>query len=305
MRHAGLGGRRQEGDDYRSDRHHAGRQTRAGRVARGRRPAVRLLPVGPDHERHCAAHVHAQSDRCADRCRDGRQHLPLRYLSPHSRGDSQSRERSLTMGAIKNVSRRRFMQASGGLVIGFSLPLKGAFAATEPSAINAWVRVAPNNEVTILCARSEMGQGVVMAMPTLVAEELEVDIYKVKVDFAPPGEAYINGMLGGQITGGSTSVRDGYDRLRVAGAQARTMLVQAAADKWKVDPAECHAKNGFVFYKDKKASYGSLAAAAAQLTPPKDVKLKDPKDFRYVGKPMHRLDTASKVNGSVKFGIDT
>lgn len=209
------------------------------------------------------------------------------------------------MSAIKNVSRRRFMQAGGGLVIGLSLPLKGAFAAAKEEALNAWIRVAPNNQVTILCARSEMGQGVVMSMPTLVAEELEVDLYKVKVDFAPPGEAYMNAMLGGQITGGSTSVRDGYDKLRIAGAQARTMLVQAAADKWKVDPAQCHARNGFVFYKDKKASYGSLANAAAKLTPPKEVKLKDGKALRYVGKPMHRLDTASKVNGSVKFGIDT
>ncbi len=210
------------------------------------------------------------------------------------------------MSAIKNVSRRRFMQAGGGLVIGLSLPLKGAFAAAKAEPLNAWIRIAPNNQVTILCARSEMGQGVVMSMPTLVAEELEVDLYKVKVQFAPPGEAYMNAMLGGQITGGSTSVRDGYDKLRIAGAQARTMLVQAAADKWKVDPAECHAKNGVVYGPgNKKASYGSLANAAAKLTPPKEVKLKDAKDFRYVGKPMHRLDTASKVNGSVKFGIDT
>ncbi|HYX62665.1 MAG TPA: xanthine dehydrogenase family protein molybdopterin-binding subunit [Burkholderiales bacterium] len=209
------------------------------------------------------------------------------------------------MSAIKNVSRRRFMQAGGGLVLGLSLPLKGAFAAAKEEALNAWIRVAPNNQVTILCARSEMGQGVVMSMPTLVAEELEVDLYKVKVEFAPPGEAYMNAMLGGQITGGSTSVRDGFDKLRIAGAQARTMLVQAAADKWKVDPAQCHAKNGFVYYKDKKASYGSVANAAAKLTPPKEVKLKDGKDLRYVGKPMHRLDTAAKVNGSAKYGIDT
>ena len=127
------------------------------------------------------------------------------------------------MSQLKNPSRRKFLQAGaatgGALVIGVSLPTKELFAATgKAEPINAWVRVAPNNEVSILCARSEMGQGVVMAMPTLVAEELEVDLYKVKVVFAPPGEAYINGMLGGQITGGSTSVRDGYDKLRQAGA---------------------------------------------------------------------------------------
>jgi isoquinoline 1-oxidoreductase subunit beta len=209
------------------------------------------------------------------------------------------------MSAIKNVSRRRFMQAGGSLVIGVSLPFKNAFAAAKEEAINAWVRIAADNTVTILCARSEMGQGVVMSMPTLVAEELEVDLYKVKVEFAPPGEAYMNAMLGGQITGGSTSVRDGYDKLRIAGAQARSMLVQAAADKWKVDAGECQAKNGFVICKDKKASYGSLASAAAKLTPPKDVKLKDPSEFRYIGKSLKRLDTASKVNGTAKYGIDT
>ena len=215
------------------------------------------------------------------------------------------------MSQLKNPSRRKFLQAGaatgGALVIGVSLPTKELFAATgKAEPINAWVRVAPNNEVSILCARSEMGQGVVMAMPTLVAEELEVDLYKVKVVFAPPGEAYINGMLGGQITGGSTSVRDGYDKLRQAGAQARVMLVQAAADKWKVDASKCHARNGMVYGPNgKKTSYGSVAAAASKLTPPKEVALKDPSKFKYVGKPLHRLDTPGKVNGTTKYGIDT
>src|SRR4051812_47999812 len=150
------------------------------------------------------------------------------------------------------TTRREFLKSStavgGGLVIGISIPgsFKNAFAATDPAALNAWVKVAPDNTVTILVARSEMGQGVVMALPTLVAEELDIDIYKVKVDFAPPGEVYINGMLGGQITGGSTSVRDGYDKLRQAGAQARVLLVQAAADQWKVDAAQCKASNGMI-----------------------------------------------------------
>ncbi len=207
------------------------------------------------------------------------------------------------------TTRREFLKSSavisGGLVIGVSLPVRQlAYAAGEPSAINAWVRIAPDNTVTILCARSEMGQGVVMALPTLVAEELEVDLNKIKVDFAPPGEVYINGMLGGQITGGSTSVRDGWEKLRIAGAQARTMLVQAAADKWKVDASKCRAKDGWVTYKDKKTSYGSVANAASKLTPPKEVKLKDPKQFKYVGKPLKRLDTADKVSGKTVFGID-
>ena len=209
------------------------------------------------------------------------------------------------------ADRRKFLKSSavvgGGLMIGFSIPNKfnAAYAAGEPAAINAWVRIAPDNTVTILCARSEMGQGVVMAMPTLVAEELEVDLNKVKVEFAPPGEVYINGMLGGQITGGSTSVRDGWEKLRVAGAQARMMLVQAAAQKWGADASACKASNGSISGPGgKKVTYGQVAADAAQLTPPKEVKLKDPKQFKYVGKPLKRLDTAGKTDGSTVFGID-
>lgn len=208
------------------------------------------------------------------------------------------------------VTRREFLKsgaaATGGLVIGFAIPVKDVFASSKDEAVNAWVRIAPNNQVTILCARSEMGQGVVMAMPTLVAEELEVDLHRVKVDFAPPGEVYINSMLGAQLTGGSTSVRDGWDKLRIAGAQAREMLKAAAAKKWGVDVSEVKVSNGRITGPGgKKATYGQVAADAAKLTPPKDVKLKDPSQFKYVGKPLHRLDTAGKVNGSVKYGIDT
>jgi isoquinoline 1-oxidoreductase beta subunit len=214
------------------------------------------------------------------------------------------------MSQLKNPARRKFLQSSaaggGALVIGVSLPgmFSEAQAASE-SAINAWVRIGSDNSVTILCARSEMGQGVVMAMPTLVAEELDVDLYKVKVEFAPPGEAYMNEMLGGQITGGSTSVRDGWEKLRVAGAKARTMLVAAAADKWAVDASKCTTSNGMVMGPGgKKATYGSLAEAASKLTPPKEVALKDPSKWRYVGKSLKRIDTAAKTNGKAQYGID-
>jgi isoquinoline 1-oxidoreductase subunit beta len=155
------------------------------------------------------------------------------------------------MTTIKNPARRKFLQTSaaagGALVIGIALPTRfnEAFAATD-SKMNAWIRIGSDNSVTILVARSEMGQGVAMALPTLVAEELEVDLNKVKVEFAPPGEDYINAMLGGQITGGSTSVRDGWEKLRIAGAQARTMLVAAAAQKWGVDASACKASNGSI-----------------------------------------------------------
>jgi isoquinoline 1-oxidoreductase beta subunit len=214
------------------------------------------------------------------------------------------------MTKLNNPSRRNFLKsgaaAGGALVIGVSLPLpfREAQAATD-SAINAWVRVGSDNSVTILCARSEMGQGVAMALPTLVAEELEVDLYKVKVEFAPPGQMYINAMLGGQLTGGSTSVRDGWDKLRTAGAQARVMLVQAAAQKWNVDASTLKASNGWVTGPGgKKASYGSLAEAASKLTPPKEVALKDPSKWRYIGKPLKRLDTKDKLTGKTEFGID-
>ena len=213
------------------------------------------------------------------------------------------------MSKLKNPTRRTFLKSSaavgGSLIIGVSLPggMRDAFAATN-SAMNAWIRIGSDNSITILCARSEMGQGVVMALPTLVAEELEVDLQKVKVDFAPPGEDYINAMLGGQITGGSTSVRDGWDKLRIAGAKARVMLTEAAAQKWGVKAADCQAQNGSIVYKDKKASYGSLAEAASKLTPPKEVALKDPSKWRYIGKPLKRMDTANKITGKTEFGID-
>ncbi len=213
------------------------------------------------------------------------------------------------MTTLKNPSRRTFLKTGaalgGGLVIGVALPEAFAKSAVTTSMPNAWIRIGSDNTVTILCARSEMGQGVVMALPTLVAEELEVDLRRIKVDFAPPGEVYINAMLGGQLTGGSTSVRDGWEKLRIAGAQARVMLVQAAADKWSVDASKCKAANGMVTGPGgKKASYGQLAEAASKLTPPKEVKLKDPSEFRYVGKPLKRLDTAGKITGKTEFGID-
>jgi len=213
------------------------------------------------------------------------------------------------MSQLKNPSRRQFLKtsaaASGGLIIGLSLPEAFAAAPVTTSMPNAWVKIGSDNTVTILSARSEMGQGVYTAMPMLVAEELEVDLNRIKVEIAPAGEVYINALLGGQLTGGSTSVADGYDKLRIAGAQARMMLIAAAAQKWGADESACNAKNGSVLGpKGKRATYGQLAEAASKLPVPKDVKLKDAKEFKYVGKPTHRLDTPAKVNGKAEFGID-
>ena len=138
----------------------------------------------------------------------------------------------------------------------------------------------------------------------LIAEELNVDINSVKVATAPANPAYVNGLLGAQITGGSTSIRDAWEKLRVGGAQVRTMLVEAAASKWGVDASTLTANNGVVSGGGKSATYGELASAAAALPVPKDVKIKDPSQFRVVGKPANRLDTPAKVNGTAEFGID-
>ena len=211
-----------------------------------------------------------------------------------------------------DVSRRGFLQtgaaAGGALMIGFVLPgcaqMRPAAPVTTAMA-NSWVRVGSDNSVTILCARSEMGQGVYTSMPMLIAEELEVDLSRVKVEMAPAGEPYINAMIGGQLTGGSTSVRDAYAKLRTAGAQARIVLVQAAAQKWNVAEGACKAQDAWVTGPaGQKASYGELAEAASKLTPPKEPVLKDAKNFRYVGKRYNRLDTPAKVDGTAEFGID-
>ncbi|HCY17026.1 MAG TPA: aldehyde oxidase [Curvibacter sp.] len=211
------------------------------------------------------------------------------------------------------TSRRNFLKtsslATGGLLMGVALPgaKLEAMAAGMVHTPNAWVHIADNNTITLISARSEMGQGVYTSMPMLIAEELNVDIRHIKVSIAPPNtKLYGNPLLGGpQLTGGSTSVRDGWEKLRVAGAQVREMLISAAAAKWNVDRSELKAENGMVLGpKGKKATYGQLAEAASKLPVPEKVAIKDPKDFRIVGKRTLRLDSPAKVNGTARFGID-
>jgi isoquinoline 1-oxidoreductase subunit beta len=218
------------------------------------------------------------------------------------------------MDTIKNQSRRDFIKSSaavgGGLTLGFYLPgtVSVALAKEGDQAMpNAWVKIGADNQVTIIVARSEMGQGVATSMPMLFAEELEVDINKVKTEFAPPAEVYINSLLGGQVTGGSTSVRDGWVKLRKAGASARMMLVAAAAQEWGVDAAQVRAENGNLIGPDgKRMTYGAAAPRAAQMEVPKDVPLKPASAFKVVGNvKQKRLDTPRKVKGEPTFGIDT
>lgn len=205
------------------------------------------------------------------------------------------------------TNRRDFLKTSAGLTLGVFLPTLAAQAdaAGTLHTPNAWVHIADDNTITLLSARSEMGQGVYTSMPMLIAEELGVDIRKIKVEIAPVAPVYVNALLGGQLTGGSTSVREGWEKLRIAGAQVRMMLIAAAAEQWKTDPAKLSAADGKVTGPGgKSATYGQLAAAAAKLPVPEKVTLKDPKDFKIIGKPTKRLDTAGKVNGTAEYGID-
>ncbi|WP_295989975.1 xanthine dehydrogenase family protein molybdopterin-binding subunit [Rugamonas sp.] len=208
-------------------------------------------------------------------------------------------------------NRRDFLKSTAalgaGMVLGLYVPMSRAEAklASAEYASNVWLRIAEDNTMTVICARSEMGQGVLTALPMLVAEELNVDVHSLKVEIAPAAPAYINALLGAQCTGGSSSVRDAWGTLRTGGAQARTMLIAAAAQRWQVDAAQCRADGGKVFGPaGKSATYGQLAQAASKLPVPATVALKEAKDYTQIGKPTKRLDTPAKVNGSARFGID-
>ncbi len=210
------------------------------------------------------------------------------------------------------INRREFLKigttGATALTIGFALQIKPKPVAAEYSSnANAWIKIDNKNKITLVCDRAEMGQDVYTSLAMLIAEELEVKIQKVAVEFAPPGERYINAFFGAQLTGGSTSVRDAWEKLRKAGATARTMFINAAADKWEVSPASCHAKDGHVISENgKKASYGSLVKSAVTIEMPKEVQLKSKKDWRLIGKTnVARLDTPAKVDGTAQFGIDT
>jgi isoquinoline 1-oxidoreductase beta subunit len=214
------------------------------------------------------------------------------------------------------VDRRGFLKmgAAGvtGLLIGFYLPghedaLSATAAAPESAvALNAWIHVGTDDLVTILIDKSEMGQSILTGLAMIAAEELECDWTKVRTEFAPADKVYVNPQFGVQGTGGSSATRTSWEPLRKAGAAARMMLLQAAAQRWSVDKSECRAEDGVILHDATKRqmTYGSLAEAAAKLPVPRNVSLKDPKDFHIIGTPAKRLDTPDKVNGSAQYGID-
>lgn len=222
------------------------------------------------------------------------------------------------------LDRRNFLKVSaaagGGMMLGFSLfgcksdpqqapgtkagETPGTDTAKEVSSadLNAWVRIASDGMITLLIPKTEMGQGVLTALPMILAEELEADWSKVKAEHSPTDEE----KYGLQITGGSSSVSRSYESLRKTGAAARDMLIAAAAKTWGVEPGECRAEKSEVVHdkSGKRAGYGELAATAATMPVPEAPKLKDRKDFKLIGTSVKRLDTRSKLRGEAKYGVD-
>jgi isoquinoline 1-oxidoreductase beta subunit len=211
------------------------------------------------------------------------------------------------------VTRRDFLNVAagigGGLVLTLTLPGFGSPAKPGKleagGQLNAWLVIGADDSITIIVDRSEMGQGVYTALPMLLAEELEISLDAINVVAAPVGDAYINPLNGGQITGTSNSVQDAWDKLRMAGARARSMLIGAAAAQWRVDPATCRVEHGRVLdARGQALSYGQLAAAAARQPLPKNVTLKPKGRFQLIGTSQSRIDIPGKVDGTAQFGID-
>ncbi|HXQ04366.1 MAG TPA: molybdopterin cofactor-binding domain-containing protein, partial [Bradyrhizobium sp.] len=230
--------------------------------------------------------------------------------------EQTSAKKTSTEKTCDRVSRRALLTGglAGGFLLAFHLPVRAVNEPVQPPDVtagqfapNAFIRIDVTGHTTLVMPQVEMGQGVYTAVAMILAEELDADFSQVTLQHAPPNDRlYGNPTFGLQVTGNSNSIRAFWKPLRNAGAGARAMLVQAAAQQWQVEPASCSTANGEVTHKDsgRKLSYGALAAAASSQTPPKDVALKDPKDFALIGKPLKRLDTPDKVNGKAIYGID-
>src|SRR5215468_10145888 len=238
--------------------------------------------------------------------------MPLRYLSagPYRDPRSRKRVREAAMNYMPKIDRRAFLVGTGvvGLSLGFHIPFSGEAAAqSKGPEVNAWVVIHPDNTITIRVARSEMGQGTLTGLCQMVAEELECDWSKVGFEFPTPGENVARKRVWGDFfTAGSRGIRESNDFVRKGGAVAREMLIQAAANEWKVPAAECSASNGVITHKSsgRTTTYGKVAEAAAKVEPPAEVKLKDPKDWKIIGQGVKRLDSQDKVTGKAIYGID-
>jgi isoquinoline 1-oxidoreductase beta subunit len=218
--------------------------------------------------------------------------------------------REATMNHMPKIDRRAFVVSSaafgGGLALGIPLGLESASAADAPE-VNAWVVIRPDDTVVVRIARSEMGQGTLTGLAQLVAEELECDWSKVTYEFPTPGQNVARKRVWGDFfTAGSQGIRTSADLCRKGGAAARMMLVQAAANEWKVPASECTASNGVITHtaSGRKVNFGKVAEAASRIEPPTEIKLKDPKDWKVIGQSKKRLDTPLKVTGEAVYGID-
>src|SRR6516164_9448506 len=218
------------------------------------------------------------------------------------------------MTYMPKLARRSFLTGvaatGGGMSLGFRIPwgVTKALAQDAPLEINAWVVIKPDDTVVIRIARSEMGQGTLTGLAQLVAEELECDWSKVTTDYPTPGENIARKRVWGNFsTGGSRGIRESNEYVRQGGASARMMLMQAAANEWKVPVSEVTVDKGIITHKasSRTTSYGKVAQAAARLPVPEKPALKDPKDWKIAGKPVKRLDAAAdKVTGKQVYGAD-
>ena len=216
---------------------------------------------------------------------------------------------------MRPLSRRDVLRGSAaagaGLVIAFAVPRRaqalfaGALGKKKPlPPPSSFLRIGTDDSVTVLLAHSEMGQGIWTTLPMLVAEELQCDWSKIRVEHAPAAPVYAHVQMGIQGTGGSSTTNSEFDRYRQVGATARTLLVRAAAEEWKTDPAKLTVENGHVIGGKRRASFGQLAARAATLPVPEKVTLKPPEQWTIIGKPTRRLDTPEKITGRAQFGLD-
>ncbi len=243
---------------------------------------------------------------------------PERVSQTASQTTARTTSQTNSQPASQRLSRRTFIggaaAAAGTLVVGFHIgrpaqaqAAAGAAPAALPPEVNAWVVIQPDDAVVIRVARTEMGQGSLTGLAQLVAEELECDWAKVRTEYPTPGQNQARGRVWGSFsTGGSRGIRESHEYVRKGGATARVMLVQAAANEWKAPAAECRASNSVITHtpSGRRTTFGKVAGAAAKLTPPADVALKDPKDWQVAGKPVKRLDTLGKLDGSQVYGMD-
>src|SRR5258708_284268 len=271
LRDSGLGGAREEGAHHRGARPEDAARGPGG-LGGGGRAAVRVLPVRTGDGGGLPARREPAADGRRHRRRHERQPLPLRHLPPDPEGDPPGGGRAGEgrPAVSAQLPRRTFLKGSavagGGLILGFWLPGTGGGRAQAEDAPptyppNAFIRIRPDGSVTFLIGKSEMGQGVYTALAMLIAEQLECDWSKVRVESAPVAPVYNHTVFGMQLTGGSTSVWSSWDQMQKVGATARQMLITAAAQKWGVEAASCRAENSFVLHtpSGRRLPYGELA----------------------------------------------